>query len=63
MEIWVPLLKAIEGFIWGLGRFGKCREVRGNVGLAGTSGPVSMRRLEGSKAAKGALNLPISKVV
>lgn len=39
----------------------KCRGEQGDVGLAGEIGPVSMRRLEGSKAAKEGLNLPICK--
>lgn len=60
--IWVLKLRAFGVFARGLGKFGKCRGVRGDAGLAGEVGPESMRRLEGSKATKEGLNLPICKI-
>lgn len=62
ISIWLLDLKAFGGFALGLGRFGKCRGVRGDVGLAGDVGPESVRRLEGSKGVKEGLNLPICKI-
>ncbi len=58
IETWLNP-KAFGSFALGLGRFGKCRGVRGGEGLVGEVGPESMRRLEGSKRAKDGLNLPI----
>lgn len=62
IAIWLFKLKAFGGFGRGLGRFGKCRGVRGDVGLAGEVGPESLRRLEGSKGVNEGLSLPICKI-
>lgn len=60
--IWLLKLKAFVGFARGLGRLGKCREVRGDLRLVGEVGPESMRRLEASKGTEEGLNLTICKI-
>lgn len=46
----------------GLGRLGKCKMVRGDVGLAGEIGSRIPQRLEGPGAVKEALSLLICGV-
>ena len=59
---WYLSSKTCGGVARGLGRLGKCRQVLGDLELAGEVGPESMRRLEGSRGAKEGLNLPICRI-